>query len=143
MAQVATALPSTALSNIGVNRPVTYTRGAGRPTAPAFMPVEEVSATLGVAAYGDAAIFEEANRGDAAHDEAPPPFGGEGPFTAPSQLFANMLEEGQVPGERRASGDSRRLPAVILTQAIGAYEASARINASVAHPRGETFNTNH
>ena len=142
MAQVAKAFPSPPPQNIGVNRPVAYTRGAGRPAAPAFKPVEELSAIVGVAAYGNAAIFQEKNRGDAEHDEAPPPFGREGPFRAPSQLFANMLEEGQVPGERRASGDSRGLPAAILTQAISAYQASARINAGVGHPRGESFNTN-
>ncbi len=142
MAQVANAFPGTAPQNIGVNRPSAYTRGAGKPAAPAFMPVEELSAALGVATYGNAAIFQEKNRGDAEHDEAPPPFEREGPFTAPSQLFANMLEVGQVPGERRASGDSRGLPAAILTQAIGAYQASARINAGVGHPRGESFNTN-
>ena len=43
MAQVAKVMPSVAPQNIGVNRPVTYTRGAGRPAAPAFMPIEELS----------------------------------------------------------------------------------------------------
>ncbi len=142
MAQVAKAFPSTPPQNIGVNRPATYTRGAGRPAAPAFMPVEELNATVGVAVYGDASIFQEKNRGDAEHAEAPPPSAREGPFKAPSQLFANMLEVGQVPGERRASGDSRGLPAAILTQAISAYQASARINAAVGHPRGESLNAN-
>ncbi|MDP6573899.1 MAG: hypothetical protein QGI63_05600 [Rhodospirillales bacterium] len=143
MAQVAKAFPSTVPQNIGVNRPTAYTRGAGKPSAPPFVPVEELNATLGVAAYGDASIFQEENRGDAEHDEAPPSFGEEGSFKAPSQLFANMMEESQVPGERRASGDSRGASSAIVTQAISAYQASARIGASVDHPRGDSINANH
>ena len=57
-------------------------------------------------------------------------------------MFANIVEEGQAPGERRAAGDGRGQSAAIVTQAIGAYEASARINAGVGPPRGESFNTN-
>ena len=104
--------------NVGVNRPLTYTRGVGKSSAPSFMPVEELSATVGVAAYGDASIFQDANRDGAEQDKAPRPFGGEGPFKAPSQLFANIVEEGQAPGERRATGGSRRYSPAILTQAI-------------------------
>ena len=141
MAQVAKAMASAVPQNIGVNRPITYTRGAGRPAAPSFMPIEEVSATLDVAAYGDASVFQQANRGGAEHDEAPPSRQG-GPFTAPSQIFANIVEQGQVSGERRATGAGRGQSAAIVTLAIGAYQASARFNTGVGHPRGESFNTN-
>ena len=141
MAQVAKVMPSVAPQNVGVNRPVTYTRGAGRPAAPSFVPIEELSAAVGVASYGDAAIFQEADRGGAEHDEAPPSRQ-QGPFTAPSQIFANIVEQGQVSGERRATGAGRGQSAAIVTLAIGAYEASARINTGVVHPRGESFNTN-
>ena len=141
MAQVAKVMPSVAPQTIGVNQPVTYTRGAGRPAAPAFMPIEELSATLGAAAYGESSVFQETNHDGAQHDEAPPSKN-EGSFTAPSQVFANIVEEGQAPGERRAAGDGRGQSAAIVTQAIGAYEASARINAGVGPPRGESFNTN-
>jgi hypothetical protein len=141
MAQVAKALPSATPQNVGVNRPTAYTRGTNRPAAPAFVPVEELNATVGVASYGDSSIFQEQGRGSAGNDEASQPRE-ERPFTAPSQLFANMMEEGQTSGERRVSGNSRGSSPAIVTQAISAYEASARINTGVAAPRGESFNTN-
>lgn len=141
MSQVAKALPSATPQNVGVNRPTAYTRGTSRPTAPAFAPVEELNATVGVASYGYSSIFQEPHRGGADNDKTSQSRE-DRPFTAPSQLFANMMEEGQTSGERRVSGDSRGSSPAIVTQAISAYEASARINTGVAAPRGESFNTN-
>jgi len=137
MAQVAKVVPSATAQNILAPRTVAHSRSASKSSDPSFVPIDELNAALDVAAYGEAAIFQETNRDDA------PPRGNEAPFTAPSQVFANIVEEGQVPGEWRATGDSRRKSTAIVNQAISAYEASARINTGARHPRGQSLNTNY
>lgn len=138
MSQVAKALPTTGPAAVTSNRTVAADgRAVSGVAAPAFAPVEEVGALSAAAGYGDSTVLSQgfaqpyAPRGQAT--SAPPPE--DAPFRTTSQVFATLLETGQIAGERRRDGE-RALPRAVLDRAIGAYQASARINGTVARLRG-------
>lgn len=138
MSQVAKVLPTSGPAAITSNRPVAVDgRGPGAVTAPAFAPVEEVSALSAAGGYGDSTVLSQGFAPPYAPGgrptSAPPPE--DAPFRTTSQVFATLLETGQIAGERRRDGE-RSLPRAVLDRAIGAYQASARINGTVARLRG-------
>lgn len=141
MSQVAKTPPTSSPATVAGSRPVAPDgRGVGL-TAPAFAPVEEVSALSATGSYGDSTVLSQGyTHGGSARGEqrqpAPPP--DDSRFRTTSQVFATLLETGQIAGERRRDGD-RILPQAVRDRAINAYQTSARINTTLVRTRARTL----